>query len=81
MSIIKWSKFAEKTVKELAQVKEGENLLILADTNTNMDIAATSLVAIISRRLNFEDKEIVVILSEGNIDLDKLAYILKEEIA
>ena len=81
MSIIKWSKFSEKTVKELAQVKEGKNLLILADTNTNMDIAATSLVAIISRRLNFEDKEIVVILSEGNIDLDKLAYILKEEIA
>jgi len=42
---------------------------------------AASLVAIISRRLNFEDKEVVVILSEGNIDLDKLAYILKEEIA
>jgi len=45
MSIIKWSKFAEKTVKELAQVKEGENLLILSDTNTNMDIAEACLFA------------------------------------
>lgn len=40
-----------------------------------------SLAAIISRQLNFKDKEVVAILSGGNIDLDKLAYILKEEIA
>ena len=45
MSIIKWSKFAEKTIKELARVKEGENLLILADINTNMDIAEACLAA------------------------------------
>ena len=45
MSIIKWSKFAEKTVTELARVKEGENLLILADINTNMDIAEACLAA------------------------------------
>jgi len=52
MSIIKWSKFAEKTVKELAQVKEGENLLIIADTNTNMDIAEACLAAGLERTSN-----------------------------
>lgn len=52
MSIIKWSKFAEKTVKELAQVKEGENLLVLADTNTNMDIAEACLAAGLEKTSN-----------------------------
>lgn len=42
---------------------------------------AASLAAIISRQLNFKNKEVVAILSGGNIDLDKLTYILKEEIA
>jgi threonine dehydratase len=41
---------------------------------------AASLAAIISKRLNFKDKEIVAILSGGNIDLDKLTYILEEKI-
>jgi len=42
---------------------------------------AASLAAIISRQLSFKDKEVVAILSGGNIDLDKLISILKEEIA
>ena len=41
---------------------------------------AASLAAIISRQLDFKDKEVVAILSGGNIDLDKFTYILKEEI-
>jgi threonine dehydratase len=41
---------------------------------------AASLAAIISRRLSFKDKEVVAILSGGNIDLDKITYILEEEI-
>jgi len=52
MFIIKWSKFAEKTVRELARVKEEENLLILADINTNMDIAETCLVAGLEKTSN-----------------------------
>jgi len=40
---------------------------------------AASLAAIISRRLNFKDKEVVAILSGGNIDLDNLTYILEEK--
>jgi threonine dehydratase len=42
---------------------------------------AASFAAIISRQLSFKDKEVVAILSGGNIDLDKLTSILKEEIA
>jgi threonine dehydratase len=42
---------------------------------------AASLAAIISRQLSFKNKEVVAILSGGNIDLDKLTSILKEEIA
>ena len=42
---------------------------------------AASLAAIISRQLSFKDEEVVAILSGGNIDLDKLIYILEEEIA
>ena len=42
---------------------------------------AASLAAILSRQLSFKDKEVVAILSGGNIGLDKLSSILKEEVA
>jgi len=42
---------------------------------------AVSVAAAISNQLNIKDKEVVAILSGGNIDLDKLSLILKEEIA
>lgn len=42
---------------------------------------AVSIAAAISNQLKLKDKEVVVILSGGNIDLDKLSLILKEEIA
>ena len=42
---------------------------------------AVSVAAAISNPLNMKDKEVVTILSGGNIDLDKLNQILKEEIA
>jgi len=44
-------------------------------------LGAASFAAILSRQLNFKGKEVVVILTGGNIDLDKLNHILKEEIA
>jgi threonine dehydratase len=40
-----------------------------------------SVAAAISNQLKIKDKEVVTILSGGNIDLDKLNLILKEEIA
>lgn len=42
---------------------------------------AVSVAAAIYNQLNIKDKEVVAILSGGNIDLDKLSFILKEEIA
>ena len=42
---------------------------------------AASLAAIISKKLSFKGKEVVAILSGGNVDLDKLTRILEEEIA
>ena len=42
---------------------------------------AVSIAAAISNQLKLKDKEVVAILSGGNIDLDKLSLILKEEIA
>ena len=42
---------------------------------------AVSIAAAISNQLKLKDKEVVVVLSGGNIDLDKLNLILKEEIA
>ncbi|MBA7537974.1 L-threonine dehydratase catabolic TdcB [subsurface metagenome] len=42
---------------------------------------AVSVAAAISNQLNMKDKEMVAILSGGNIDLDKLSQILKEEIS
>lgn len=41
---------------------------------------AASLAAIISGKTKFKDKEIVAILSGGNIGLDEFNHILKEEI-
>jgi len=42
---------------------------------------AVSVAAAISNQLNMKDKEVVAILSGGNVDLDKLNQILKEEIS
>jgi len=42
---------------------------------------AVSVAAAISNQLNMKDKEVVAILSGGNIDLDNLNQILKEEIS
>jgi len=45
------------------------------------DIVLVTEDEILSNKLNIKDKEVVAILSGGNIDLDKLTRILKEEIA
>lgn len=42
---------------------------------------AVSVAAVLSNKQNIKDKEVVAILSGGNIDLDKLTQILEEEIA
>ena len=42
---------------------------------------AVSVAAAISNQLNLKDKQVVTILSGGNIDLDKLKQILKDEVS
>lgn len=76
---------ARKYIDEVVVVTDEEikmaMILLLERAKLLVEPAgAASLAAIISRRLNFKDKEVVAILSGGNIDLDKLTYILKEEI-
>jgi len=76
---------ARKYVDEVVVVTDEEikmaMMLLLERAKLLVEPAgAASLAAIISRRLNFKDKEVVVILSGGNIDLDKLTYILEEKI-
>jgi hypothetical protein len=44
MTLLRWGEFGEVAVRMMAQVKPGENLLILADTWTDMDIADRSFV-------------------------------------
>jgi len=41
---------------------------------------AVSVAALMMNKNNIKDKKVVSILSGGNIDLDKLATYLKEEI-
>ena len=43
MSLLKWSNFAYHAMQDLACIKSGENVLIFADTNTDMDLAQACL--------------------------------------
>jgi len=77
---------ARKYVDEVVVVSDGEikkaMILLLKRVKLLIEPAgAASLASIISGKTNFKDKEIVTILSGGNISFDKLNHILKEEIA
>jgi len=77
---------ARKYVDEVVVVSDKEiqeaMILLLERAKLLVEPAgAASLAAIISGKTNFKDKEIVAILSGGNIGLDKLNSILKEELA
>lgn len=52
MSILRWGEFGEICVRMMAQAKPGENLLILADTWTDMEIAEACLIAGINAKAN-----------------------------
>ena len=52
MTVLRWGEFGEIAVKMMAQVKPGENLLILADTWTDMEIAEACLIAGINAKAN-----------------------------
>ena len=52
MAVYRWGEFGEVVVRMMAQVKSGENLLILADTWTDMEIAEACLIAGINAKAN-----------------------------
>ena len=52
MSVMQWGEFGEIAVRMMGQVKAGENLLILADTWTDMEIAEACLIAGINAKAN-----------------------------
>jgi leucyl aminopeptidase (aminopeptidase T) len=52
MSVIRWGEFGDIVVRQMAQVKTGESLLVLADTWTDMEIAEACLVAGMNARTN-----------------------------
>jgi leucyl aminopeptidase (aminopeptidase T) len=52
MTELRWGEFADVAVRRMAKVKPGENLLILADTWTNMEIAQACLIAGLNAKAN-----------------------------
>ena len=52
MAVLRWGEFGEIAVRMMGQVKPGENLLILADTWTDMEIAEACLIAGINAKAN-----------------------------
>lgn len=52
MAVHRWGEFGEVAVRMMGQVKPGENLLIVADTWTDMEIAEACLIAGINAKAN-----------------------------
>jgi leucyl aminopeptidase (aminopeptidase T) len=52
MAVFRWGEWAEAVMRMIVEVKPGENLLILADTWTDMDIAEACLIAGINAQAN-----------------------------
>jgi 2,5-dihydroxypyridine 5,6-dioxygenase len=52
MAVQRWDEWAEAVMGMMVEVKPGENLLIMADTRTNMEIANACLVAGINAKAN-----------------------------
>nr|NIN65689.1 hypothetical protein [Anaerolineae bacterium]NIN95870.1 hypothetical protein [Anaerolineae bacterium]NIQ78837.1 hypothetical protein [Anaerolineae bacterium] len=52
MAVHRWGEFGEVAVRMMGQVKPGENLLIVADTWTDIEIAEACLIAGINAKAN-----------------------------
>jgi leucyl aminopeptidase (aminopeptidase T) len=52
MTVLRWREWGEAVVGMMVEAKPGENLLILADTSTDMEIAEACLTAGISAKAN-----------------------------
>jgi len=52
MAVSRWGEWAEAVMRMIVEVKPGENLLILADTWTDMEVAEACLIAGINAKAN-----------------------------
>jgi hypothetical protein len=52
MAVHRWGDFSQAAVRMMGQVKPGEDLLIVADTWTDMEIAEACLIAGINAKAN-----------------------------
>ena len=52
MAVLRWGEFGEVAVRMMGQVKPGEDLLIVANTWTNMEIAEACMIAGINAKAN-----------------------------
>ena len=52
MAVVRWGEWAEAVMQIITEVKPGENLLIVADTWTDMEIAEAVLIAGINAKAN-----------------------------
>ncbi|MFC2029317.1 aminopeptidase [Chloroflexota bacterium] len=73
MAVHRWGEFGEVAVRMMGQVKAGENLLIVADTWTDMDIAEASLIAGINAKAN---AQLMVIPRRSLTDVRELGPVL-----
>jgi leucyl aminopeptidase (aminopeptidase T) len=69
MAVHRWGEFGEVAVRMMGQVKPGENLLVLADTWTDMDIAEACLIAGINAKA---DAQLLVIQRMSHTDTSEL---------
>jgi leucyl aminopeptidase (aminopeptidase T) len=52
MPVVRWGEFGDTVVREMAQAKPGENLLVLADTWTDLQIAEACFIAAVNAKTN-----------------------------
>jgi len=52
MAVVRWGEFGDTVVREMAWAKAGENLLVLADTWTDLQIAEACFIAAVNAKTN-----------------------------
>ena len=52
MAVVRWGEFGDTVVREMVQARAGENLLVLADTWTDLQIAEACFIAAVNAKTN-----------------------------
>ena len=92
MAVHRWGEFGEVAVRMMGQVKPGENLLIVADTWTDMEIADACLIAginaeadaqllIIPKTLETDTRELNPVVAGAILGADLVVSVSEQRIA